>query len=290
MGPGDGVTRVRQFIQEVATILQPTPASSKFVTYYELLDAFGKPGCPVCTNLERGSLKALSDLLYEQVTDPASRRRLVESRGYCNWHAWMLPKVQNSPLGAALIYRHLLGEALERLKASRRTIQGESFWRGLWERLTRTRTGPISLLDWWRQKSRCPLCALARQTERESLRTILRFIGEAEFAIGFARSAGLCLAHLCETAAIGKDHPNLPVLLSVHEKQWSALAEELEEFARKCDYRFATEAMGQEGSSWCRVVDVFVGRPGVFGPERGGRAMGGCPVLLGRSEESKDPA
>jgi hypothetical protein len=132
------------------------------------------------------------------------------------------------------------------------------------------------------------LCALASKTERESLRTILRFIGEAEFAAGFARSAGLCLAHLCEAAATGRDHPNLPVLLSVHEKQWSALVEELEEFTRKCDYRFATEAMGQEGSSWRRVLDVFVGRPGVFGPERDGGAVVGSPVLLTRSEESKD--
>jgi hypothetical protein len=52
-------------------ILRPTGGSSKFVTYYELLDAFEKPGCPVCTNLERGSLKALNDMLYEQVTDSA---------------------------------------------------------------------------------------------------------------------------------------------------------------------------------------------------------------------------
>jgi hypothetical protein len=282
------VTRVRRFIQDVDTILRPTGGSSKFVMYYELMEAFGKPGCPVCTNLERGSLKTLSDMLYEQVTDPASRRGLVESRGYCNWHAWMLPTVQNSPLGAALIYRHLLGGALDRLKASRRTIQGKSFWRGLWEWSTRKCKGPITLRDWWRHKSQCPLCALARQAERESLRTILRFIGETEFVAGFAQSAGLCIPHLCETMAIGRDHPNLPALLSVHEKQWSALAEELEEFARKCDYRFATEAVGHEGSSWRRVLDVFVGRPGVFGPERDGRAVIGSRVRLTGSEESKD--
>jgi len=144
------VTRLWRLRQDAATILRPTGASSKFVTYFELLDAFGKPGWPVCTNLERGSLKALSDMLDEQVTDPASHRRLVGSGGYCNWHAWMLPKVQNSPLGAALIYRHLLMEALERLKTSRHNTQGRCFWRRLWKRLIGKHEGPPILLDWWR--------------------------------------------------------------------------------------------------------------------------------------------
>ncbi|HEX7513113.1 MAG TPA: hypothetical protein VF464_07045, partial [Candidatus Methylomirabilis sp.] len=103
--------------------------------------------------------------------------------------------------------------------------------------------------------------------------TILHFIGEAEFAAGFGRSAGLCLAHLCEVVAIGRVHPNLPALLAAHEARWTALAAELEEFARKNDYRFATEAVGEEGSSWRRVLDVFVGRPGVFGPERADEAV-----------------
>ena len=269
---GDGVRRLGRFIQDKGTILRPTGGSSKFVTYYELLDAFGKPGCPVCTNLERGSLKALHDMLYEQVTDPESRRRLVESRGYCNWHAWMLPRVQNSPLGAALIYGHLLAEALARLQSSRREARKRSSWQRMWERVTRVHGGPVPLLEWWSTKSRCPLCGLARQSERQSLGTILHFIGEAEFAAGFGRSSGLCLAHLCEAAAIGPDHPNLPALLAAHEARWTALAAELEEFARKNDYRFATEAVGEEGSSWRRVLDVFVGRPGVFGPERADEA------------------
>jgi hypothetical protein len=262
------VRRLGRFIQDMSTILRPSGGSSKFVTYYELLDAFEKPGCPVCTNLERGSLKALNDMLYEQVTDPESRRRLVESRGYCNWHAWMLPRVQNSPLGVALIYRHLLTEALACVQVIRRETRERSFWRRMWERVTRAHGGPAPLLEWWRTKSRCPLCGLARQSERESLGTILDFIGEGEFAAGFGRCAGLCLAHLCEAVAIGRDHPNLPALLAAHEARWTALAGELEEFARKNDYRFAGETVGEEGSSWRRVLDVFVGRPGVFGTER----------------------
>ena len=71
----------------------------------------------------------------------------------------------------------------------------------------------------------------------------------------------------------GAPHPrSVPALLAAHEAGWTALAAELEEFARKNDYRFAAEAVGEEGSSWRRVLDVFVGRPGVFGPERADEA------------------
>ena len=79
--------------------------------------------------------------------------------------------------------------------------------------------------------------------------------------VSYVPSPRECLAWVRERAA--------HVVRGNHD---TALAAELEEFARKNDYRFATEAVGEEGSSWRRVLDVFVGRPGVFGPERAGEA------------------
>jgi len=238
--------------------------------YYELLGAFKEPGCPVCVRLERGSVKAMDDLLYEQVTDPTTRARLVESRGFCNWHSWMLPRIQNSPLGVALIYHHLLTGALERLAVARAELGAPSWWGRLWRRVTQKGDRPLALVGWWRNRTRCPMCALVGRSEREHLKALLAFLGEAEFAAGLAQSAGLCLPHLCHAATIGLGHPNLPVLLSHHEARWSELIAELGEFIRKNDYRFATETMGHEGDSWRRALDVFVGRAGVFGPDRRG--------------------
>lgn len=68
---------------------------------------------------------------------------------------------------------------------------------------------------------------------------------------------------------LGRDHPNLPALLASHDKRWQNLLRELEEFARKFDYRHADEVIGRERDSWCRALEVFVGRTGIFGPERG---------------------
>ena len=262
------VSRAQRFLRQAKTIFRQTSAASKFVMYYELLEAFTNLGCPVCARLEQGSLKAMDDLLYEQVTDPVTRTRLVESRGFCNWHAGMLPRIANSPLGVALIYQHLFAGALERLAATRAEL-GAPGWRGrLWRRLARKGDRPLALVGWWRERARCPMCAMVGRSEREHLKAMLAFFGEAEFADGFARSAGLCLPHLCQAVTIGRGHPNLPALLAGHETRWSELTAELNEFIRKNDYRFATEAVGHEGDSWRRALDAFVGREGVFGPDR----------------------
>lgn len=262
------MSRLRELVQDVRMILRPANSSSKFITYFQLLDAFQKPGCPVCTRLEQAALKALDGLMYEQVNDPFTRDRLLESHGFCNWHAWMLPSIRNSALGVALIYRHLLGETLEHLQAASRAARPRGRWQRLRERLTGPRQEPLSILGWRSKKSRCYMCSFARRSEKDDLRTILEFIGEAEFGEAFARSAGLCLPHLYAAMAIGRDHPHLPTLLAIHERRWRDLQWELEEFARKFDYRYADEAKGRESSSWHRVLDVFVGRAGVFGPER----------------------
>ena len=253
---------------EVRGISPTAKGSAKFLVYFQLLDAFAEPGCPVCRRLEQGALKALDALLYEQVNDPLTRRRLVRSHGLCNWHAWLLPRVQSSALGVAVIYHHLLKEALKQLQATMREIRPRTRRKGLWNRVTGADAGPLAMLEWRRKRTRCPLCSFAGRSERGDLRTILDHMGEPDFAEAFARSTGLCLPHLYGALAIGGDHANLPILLAAHEQRWQGLMGDLAEFTRKFDYRYAHEAMGDEKKSWHRALETFVGRAGIFGPER----------------------
>jgi len=262
------MSRLRELVQDVRTILQRMGPSSKHIAYFQLLDACKQPGCPVCTRLEQGATRSLDSLMYEQVNDPITRQRLVESHGFCNWHAWILPGIHNSALGVALIYRHLLQETLDRLQAARRDAHPRTRRRRVWERLTGSRRDPIQMLAWRGRKTRCPMCGFARHAERDDLTTILEYIGEPGFAEAFSRSSGLCLPHLYLAMTIGRDHPHLRTLLAVQEARWKDLVWELEEFARKFDYRYADEAKGRETSSWHRVLEVFTGRSALFGPER----------------------
>ncbi len=273
--------RLRELAQDVRMILGTRDPSSKFIAYFQLLEAFKEAGCPVCTLVEQGALKTLDGLMYEQVNDPYTRQRLVESHGFCNWHAWMLPSVHNSSLGAALIYRHLLGETLEHLQTTLRDTRPRSRWQRLRERLAGPRDEGLPILTWRRKRARCYLCTFARRSEQDDLRTILEFISEPEFAEAFARSSGLCLPHLYAAMAIGRDHPNLRALVAAHEARWKDLVWELEEFSRKFDYRYVDEVKGRESSSWHRVLEVFVGRAGFFGPERDGVSAPQAQVVQG---------
>ena len=281
------MSRLRELVQDVRTILQRMGPSAKHIAYFQLLDACKQPGCPVCTRLEQGATRSLDALMYEQVNDPITRQRLVESHGFCNWHAWILPGIHNSALGVALIYRHLLQETLDRLQAARRDAHPRTRRRRVWERLTGSRRDPIQMLAWRDRKTRCPMCGFARHAERDDLTTILEYIGEPGFAEAFSRSSGLCLPHVYLAMTIGRDHPHLRTLLAVQEARWKDLVWELEEFARKFDYRYADEAKGRETSSWHRVLEVFTGRSALFGPERrdwsvaphpGGQGMAATPA------------
>jgi hypothetical protein len=270
------VGRFRRIVQKAKTAVRRASSDAKFVMYYELLEAFREPGCPVCARLEQGSLRAMDGLLYEQVTDPATRARLLASRGFCNRHAWMLPRIQSSPLGTAVIYHHLLASALERATADGTRLRPRSWWQRLSERIA-PRTEPLALVDWWNARTECSLCVRNRQSERDHLAAMLGFVQEKEFLEGLRASAGLCLPHLCHAMTIGRDHPNLAVLLSVQADRWSDLVGELAEFIRKNDYRFATEAMGREGDSWQRVLDAIAGRNGAFAPDAPHGTLPGAP-------------
>jgi hypothetical protein len=278
-------------MQDVRTILRSAAnPSSKFITYFQLLEAFKQPGCPVCTRLEHGGLRALDALLYEQVNDPSTRDRLVESHGFCNWHAWMLPSVHNSASGVAIIYKHLLSDTLEHLRLARKEARPRGRWHRLRERLTHSHEEMPGMLSWRSAKARCLMCTFARRSEEDDVRTILEFMGEAQFAEAFGRSAGLCLPHLYAAMAIGRDHPNLGIVLAAHESRWQDLTWELEEFSRKFDYRYADEVRGRESSSWHRVLEVFVGRPGAFGPERGAASLTQPELALAPAQAEPGPS
>lgn len=238
----------------------------RFIAYFHLRDAFQEEGCPVCRLLAKRSFAALEGLLWEQVTDPITRERLRNAHGFCNWHAWMLPRILTGRSGVAIIYEDLLGDQIEQLRALRQVLRPRSAWerlKGFFIHLAR-----LPFPTWRHRKSPCPICRYGSFEEANYLRTLLDFLPELEFAQDFKRSFGLCLPHLALAVEREWDHPHLGTLLELEVKKLEDLKGELEEFIRKFDYRFAHEPMGEEGTSWWRAIELFVGKPEVFGNER----------------------
>ena len=239
----------------------------KFIAYFELREALQQEGCPICSLLIKRSTALLDGLLYEQVTDSGTRVRLRQAHGLCNWHAWMLTQVVTGRSGVAIIYEDLLRHQLAALRSSLRMLRPRSVLQRLRDRCRRLL--PLPLLAQWSQRKPCPVCYQLQEVDEAGyLHTLLDFLTEPDFAQDFQRSFGLCLPHLLRTIERERDHPALATLVQGETEKLGKLQQELQEFLRKFDYRFATASCGEEGSSWQRAIELFVGKPWVFGNDR----------------------
>jgi len=235
---------------------------SKFFSYFDLWDAFKKPGCPICTLVERHSFLFLDGLLYERVNDPGTREELRKSLGFCNWHAWRALEVSNCALGLGIIYEDILRRIEERLNKIRNSfpLPREPFpWR-----LFRGSKGPPLQPLQLGPNHRCPVCKSSRFFEEYYLRTLLDFISEEDFAREFARSSGICFFHLNETIKGYPHHKGLPLLIKKQIEKYTFLRGEVAEFVRKQDYQYAAEPSGPEIDSWKRSLEMVVGKREIF--------------------------
>ena len=247
---------------------RPEEERPRFVSYFELKEAFCEEGCPVCRLLLKWTRRYLDSLFYEYVNDPGVRQQLRESHGFCNWHAWMAATIDNSPSGIAIIYEHLLKDQIDALQSFMRSIGPRSWWARLKAKWLRVE-GQSSILGQRQRKAACPACGRRDQFfEQNFLHTLLSSLTDREFADGFRLSFGLCLPHLSQAVAMGRDHANLPILIDIQLVKLGTLRGELKEYIRKLDYRFLAEPRGEEKTAWRRVIELFVGKREVFGPDR----------------------
>ena len=238
-------------------------AMDKSFTYFALLEAFDKPGCPVCRFMAEYSLTYLNALFDEQVNDVGVRQKLRASRGFCNWHAWQARYIASSALGVAIMANDLITEEMSRLD---KLLRGPTI-----TRLHRGSPDKVALKSlWafvrgWQQKEVCPACQVILKHERHALETILNFLHDEDFAHRFAHSAPLCILHTTRVVEAQSRHPQLRRLIGLQHGKYAQLVGELDEFCRKHDYRFTHESWGAESDAWLRAIELLVGKPEVFG-------------------------
>jgi len=253
--------------------------TGKFVGYFRLVEACALAGCPVCRSLEEDGRRYLEALIYEQVNDPDTRRRLRASWGFCNWHTWMLLEVPNASSGAAIIYEDLIQAFLHRvwrLRDRARVFQGRSF-----ARLFRHRDSTVVELQ--RRRNACPVCAWCAQAETSYLVTLLQFIDDPQFARAYAKSEGICAPHLLAAAGLGGGSHGLANLLDRTAAKWEELRKDVDRFVSKHDYRNRAPFTEAEASSPWRALETLGGRRGVWGNDLHGRAVGVFPPLPART-------
>jgi hypothetical protein len=111
----------------------------------------------------------------------------------------------------------------------------------------------------WRQPRVCPACRLWQEQEQLCLSVLLDDWLDPKLAQAFVQSDGLCMPHTAHLIAQGSHHARLPAILAAQQERMQALHDDLREFIRKQDYRFAHEPFGREANAWQRVVALIVG-------------------------------
>jgi Family of unknown function (DUF6062) len=234
--------------------------ADKFIGYLRLLAGCEQRGCPICRCVEADGRRHLDSLMYEQVTDAVTRARLRATRGFCNWHTWMLLELHGAATGAAILYEDVLATVLRRL--NRRRPRARRGW--LSERLARVLPGRRARPEGPRRLG-CPVCADAHQGETRYIDTALRSVGEAEFDQAYEKSDGFCLPHLLRIVEHGGRPGGADQLVARTLAKWEAVRQDLQRFVTKHDYRNTEPFSEAEAASRARVFEVIAGRPGLFG-------------------------
>ncbi len=147
--------------------------------------AFERVGCPICTLRLGHERDWLEIFIYDHSGDPGVVHMLSQSRGFCHRHAWAIARSQepNGSIALALTYESL--------------IRGLLAPRGRGSFLGR-RGAPSRRRDLWALAPghKCPACDAMARTDGIYARVFARSLASDEFLALYARSEGLCLAHL----------------------------------------------------------------------------------------------
>ncbi len=239
-------------------------APSQHTSYFEVRDAFGRGGCPLCSLAAAAADRYLERLVADSVTDPDTRIDFAAAHGLCNPHAWQLVG-GGSASSIAILYRSLLNDAMRALEAGE-AARGETSGLGwLWRGLTTQAAASISARELSPSRT-CPACRARDERAAMMGGVLLDHLANTDLADAYRASDGLCLPHL--RLALGRT-PNADArtrLVALQLDVWRRLDGELAELIRKFDYRFAREPVGAEADAWLRAVAALAGREGYGAP------------------------
>jgi hypothetical protein len=186
----------------------------------------------------------------------------------------MLPGIESSAFGAAIVCEDLVTLSLGRAQRLRRGSRLGTV-RGWLAALVGRRRRP-ALVERWERRTPCPACADAATAETRYLDTMLTFVDDDALRTAYARSDGLCVPHLVRAVEQGRDERRVDTLVARTRETWARLGRDLAGFVSKHDYRSREPYTPDEAAACARAFEMLAGAPGVFGPAaRGTGAVGG---------------
>jgi uncharacterized protein DUF6062 len=224
-------------------------AAPRDSTAFEVREAIGQAGCPVCRLAVRSVGRWLASVAYDQVNDVDLRSELRAARGFCNVHAHRWLTAAHSVLGTAIVYADLLKSSLRELESD--TIQRGGRWRAI--------LGAQAA-----EVGTCPACRAQAEAEERFLDALLATVAADQQALD--GSEGVCLRHT--RAALRRGGPGAERVLLHTRSAVEQLLKELGEVIRKEDYRFRHEPRTDaERTAPSRAVARVAGADGLVDAE-----------------------
>jgi hypothetical protein len=215
----------------------------------DLHAAYAFAGCAICGLLKGSERRYIDATLYEHVTDVRWRAEVRAARGFCTLHAQHVLEVGRSSLGVSLVAADILKTLREALATT------ES--RGPINRLRVALGAEHALAAAIQPHQPCPICTYLADLGAVYIAALLDDVAGAEGRAAYNQSVGLCLPHFL--AAIRRGGAGLSTVIAHQAQVWEALEAELNEFARKSDYRFSDEPMAAERDAWRRALLLLAG-------------------------------
>jgi hypothetical protein len=206
---------------------------NRHTLYHELRETFSLGHCPLCHLVSEATALRLRFLFHESVNDPGIREELRASLGYCSHHATLAASCMGNALGVALLYHDMAAQALRRLHAL----------------ASGTRLPP---------PAPCPLCVAEQEDVARYAGALADALREGEMKALYGRTYGLCVPHL-EVVLLQASPEVAAFLCAQEDARLSLLAQELGEFIRNSDHRFAGEPVGRECDAWLRALEKIAG-------------------------------
>jgi hypothetical protein len=226
--------------------------------------------CFLCHLENRFEQRYVDNYLDELVMDAGAREKIIESRGFCNYHFYKMFASSTNPassdgLGMALILKSVTEQLFEDVTADLRT-GGESLQRSSFDLRSRFRsTSAPSYLRTVSNQEKCPACDHVSEIMRIYIKEFVQKLGEDdEIKELFNKSRGLCIPHYVMTLGIAsRSHSErFPhTAKTIVDKQLQVLEglqHDLSAYIERHDYRFSDkERAGTEkavGESLAKVV------------------------------------
>ena len=205
---------------------------------YNIKDALGNGGCPICKAAEENMEKLLWWFKTESHNDPSTLESLKNHPFICEKHKKEIIKM-GSYISTTLEF---LTKTDSELFSSLLLKNGKKFKKEI-----KTLSNPV-----------CKFCEDEKRIEKHAVQTFVKMLDDDAIRDLYIKSDGLCRKHLIDVLEVIGEHCDKSVFLIRDAlKRLSSVQNEFAAFFHKLDYRFSNEKKGKEQMAWLAALNFY---------------------------------